>query len=82
MKSFHFDVGNSNDGPIGMCARVQAETPEQALELLKAYLPEEVEVDGNTPGVEYVRVYINDANITVKDVTETEADDDIEDNSY
>ena len=34
LKSYHFDLGNSSDGPIGFCARVFADSKEQALEQL------------------------------------------------
>lgn len=37
-KSFHFDLGNSVDGPLGLCARIQAVTREGALLKLKTAL--------------------------------------------
>lgn len=33
--SYHFDLGNSTEGPIGYCARVVAESPEEACEILR-----------------------------------------------
>jgi hypothetical protein len=38
-KSFHFDLGDSNKGVIGLCARIRAETREQALAVLQRVLP-------------------------------------------
>ncbi len=39
MKSYHFDLGNSNTGCVGLCARVLAESEEQAVANLKAIAP-------------------------------------------
>lgn len=80
--SYHFDVGNSSDGPLGLCARVLADSPEEALALLKAALPEEVEVDTDESRVEYINVYINDDYITVKDVGDEEDGEDEDDDSW
>src|SRR5437762_1764122 len=41
LKSFHFDLGNSTVGPIGMCARIRAMTRAEAVRRLKELLPEE-----------------------------------------
>lgn len=74
MPSYHFDVGDSGAGPIGLCARVRAATKTEALALLREALPEQVSVasgDG-AEGVEYINVYINDTAIT-----ESDADDDM-----
>lgn len=75
MKSFHFDLGNSTKGPIGFCARVQAENMDDAITLLKKALPEEHEVDARRPGpneagIEYICVYFNDKAITKKTIDE------------
>lgn len=82
--SYHFDIGNSSEGPIGLCARVTADSPEQALKLLKAALPEEIEVelvDGDDGHVEYINVYLNDDFISTKDIDE-ENDPDEDDDSW
>ena len=43
-QSYHFDLGNSTDGPIGFCARVTADSPEDALAALKDALPENLQL--------------------------------------
>ena len=75
LTSFHFDVGNSSTGPIGLCARVKARTREEALEVLKAELPEELRAHSDNPeeGIEYINVYINDGAITVADIDDEES---------
>ena len=45
MKSYHFDCGNSTFGSIGFCARVEARSREEAVELLNESLPEEVQIE-------------------------------------
>lgn len=82
----HFDLGNSNTGPIGFCAVITADTPEEALAILKENLPEELLVDANLPGdKDYIQVYFNDEAITLKDndysedLDEEEEDDGEED---
>lgn len=84
LKSFHFDCGNSNTGPVGFCARVKARTKEEALEKLKAALPEEVALrtvcnDEGMKGIEYLNVYFNDVNIHVGDIDDEEDTSDGED---
>lgn len=74
LKSFHFNVGNSSDGPIGFCARVKAKTKEEATELLCNALEELCDgvmvfsdqdeftyIDDPPPGVEYLACYFNAA---------------------
>lgn len=73
-KSYHFDLGNSSSGPIGFCARVTANSPEEALAALKDALPEDIQLSmawGDVArGVEYMTVYLNPAAITVDDIDE------------
>ena len=65
MKSYHFDLGNSTDGPIGYCASVRANSKEEAVKILREALPEDLAVceeynfreDGT--GIGYIRVYFN-----------------------
>ena len=83
LKSFHFDVGDSTKGPIGLCARVWAKDEAEAVEILKAATPGEVELktfctEEQKPRVEYLNVYINPNAFSVKDiddVSEEEGDD-------
>jgi hypothetical protein len=77
MKSYHFDVGNSTDGPIGYCARVWASSKQEALEILRKHLCEESvlisnEVDEDGKGIEYLAVYVNAQAVSVKDIDEWE----------
>lgn len=77
MKRFTFSFGNSNTGPVGYCASIVAETPEQAVELLKKQIPGEWEVNGNPDeegfdGLRYIQVYFNVDAITVADIDDVE----------
>jgi hypothetical protein len=56
---YSFDMGNSNVGPIGFCATVRADSPEDAAKVLNAELPEMVEVNVDHGDVDLVSVYFN-----------------------
>ena len=78
MKSYHFSLGNSTVGPVGYCARVFATTPEEAVQKLRAEIPEAV--DKVLPGlrdeaIEYFSVYFNAEAVTVDDIDD---EDDVE----
>jgi len=80
--SFHFSVGNSSHGHIGFCARVFADTPQEAAELLKEGLPEYVPRICNGEAFEYTHVYFNpDAIDWRKDIDEY-TDEDGEDCAF
>ena len=75
---FHFNVGNSTSGPIGMCCSISAATREAALNRLKRLLPPACDIhltrldqkrDSAQPD-EYVRVYFNTRNIHTRDIDE------------
>jgi len=69
--SHHFSFGDSTNGPIGMCARVRANSPMEALEQLRAYLPEEIDAkSGMPPEIEYMRIYINSSAVCLADMDE------------
>ena len=86
LKSFHFDCGNSTDGPIGFCARVVAATEQEAVQALQNYLKSlnynvDILEDGQgaqpdsagiDKGVEYLTVYFGptEQSITVNDIDE------------
>lgn len=80
MNSYHFDLGDSNKGPVGFSARVSANTVKDALELLRKALPEEVEVTPIRPRraglpegrIEYIQIYLNADNILLSDVDDWE----------
>ncbi len=69
MRSYHFDLGNSNDGPIGFCAVVEAHSPEEALRKLREALPDFIEVKNvEDDDIEYLNVYFNPDAVTTKDI--------------
>lgn len=72
MKSYHFDVGNSSTGPIGLCATIKANSKKEALERLQELLPTEWPIDVGQDSGEYFNIYLNADNITVKDIDEVE----------
>lgn len=65
VKSYLFDVGNSGNGPLGMCIRVRARTKRGATQIANGLLSElgEISVSSGrlTDGVEYCTIYLNDA---------------------
>ena len=88
MQSYHFDLGNSTDGPIGMCARITAKDKADALSILQNCLNDnlqygaEMEIKVNHShkpdahkGVEYICVYISSENISVTDINECETEE-------
>lgn len=77
MGNFHFDLGNSNDGPIGFSAEIKGvDTGAAALDALRAALPEHAEIKGfDDDRISYVTVYFNGDAISVRDIDESETDD-------
>ncbi len=75
LMSYHFDCGNSNDGPVGCCFRVRAYSREEATLLANKFLDSwsaGVEVFHNeNPEIEYCNVYFGN-------VTEANIDDEEE----
>jgi len=73
MKRFHFDLGNSNTGPVGLSAVVYADTPEAAVAILRENLLDQVKADTEDgDAVAYAHVYVNPDNITIADIDEAE----------
>ena len=68
MPHFHFDVGDTMQGPLGLCARIEADTSEEAVTRLREVMGNEMEVMAN--GIEYVRVYFNPDWIEAKHIDE------------
>jgi hypothetical protein len=68
--SYHFDLGDSTNGPIGFCARITADSEEEALRILTDALPPEyrIDIDPEVDGVEYIAVYFNPDAIHVTDI--------------
>ena len=74
-KSYHFSIGNSYPGSIGYCARVNATSKKEAVELLKDVLPSSLEVDVDLYGSgEYVEIYLNLDEITTGSIDEVDDD--------
>lgn len=72
---FHFSLGDTTDGPVGFCAAVDANTEAEALEKLKASLPESYPLEpvaDQDKDIDYIRVYFNPDKITVADIDEEE----------
>lgn len=59
MPRYHFSLGNSTEGPIGLGALVVALSPEEAIERLRDALLETIELADHTPGIQYVNLYVN-----------------------
>ena len=59
MQEYFFDMGNSTWGPIGFCARVWAETAEEAAEKVRDSLPEFLPVESDDKSISYINVYFN-----------------------
>lgn len=66
MHSYHFSLGNSRTGAIGLCARIRASSPAAAIKKLKSRLPETFSVQKDDGRIgEYIEVYINTDAITL-----------------
>lgn len=84
---YHFSFGDSNDGSLGMCAVVRADSGADAVKILQhqcaemedeyAVLPQDEDRD-----VQYMRVYFNHRNISERDIddeNEVEAEEEADD---
>jgi hypothetical protein len=73
---YHFSLGDSDDGPVGFCAEVEADSEDEALKTLQAALPEIHEMepasDGTWRNIVYVNVYFNPNRISRADIDEKE----------
>ncbi len=76
MRDFHFSVGDSTTGAVGLCARVRAETKQQAIAKLRGALErsvgafDEVPLRTQHPDIEYINVYVSPRNIHGSDIDE------------
>lgn len=68
--TFHFSCGDSTIGTIGFCCRITAESPQEALRILQAALPTELEVATDDDRIEYLNVYFSAENLRVGDIDE------------
>jgi hypothetical protein len=86
MVSFHFDIADGVNGPLGMCARMVGDDREEALEKLRGIIDRingelamDLDGDEDIKAEEYVTIYINADHITVDNIDDEEdADDDDE----
>lgn len=77
LQEFHFDLGNSSEGPIGFCAVIKAADPSEALAILKRALPESVsiEVPRDHPDrgkIDYIQIYLNPNAVQESDIDDVE----------
>ena len=88
MRSYHFDLGNTAKGCVGLCARVVANSKREAVQLLKdafensALIDASVERDAKYQGtvalhlrakeIEYVHVYLNLDNLSPRHIDDVE----------
>jgi hypothetical protein len=74
MKLYHVDIGNSSDGPLGLCAVVRASSKRRAVDILRERLPSVIEVKSSEvhPPMdesegEYINIYINTSFVDMDD---------------
>lgn len=73
LRSYHFSLGDSSNGPVGFCARVNAASKKEAVAYLREVIGIEVEVFRHMlESGEYVAVYFNPDKITEDDIDEVE----------
>jgi hypothetical protein len=79
LKTYHFDVGDSSEGPVGFCARVYATSKKEALAILKDVVSSNNDVElthnlisSQQQSVEYLNVYLNADAITLADIDEVD----------
>ena len=80
MPRFRIDCGNSNTGPVGFVAVVEAASKEEALATFRDQIPDTVEIsrglgqpgEGMSDSIEYFNVYLNGDGISIEDVEEDE----------
>jgi hypothetical protein len=74
MRSYHFSCGDSAQGPVGLCARVSANSKEGALRKLRRALSDhsggagEVKIVVASLDIEYVEFYVSPSNISLADI--------------
>ena len=82
-KSYMFDLGDSNKGPIGMVLRVKATDKDDAVQIARAALRSALgecgQITLQVPDefkdqVEYINLYLNPDNITEADIFEEETE--------
>jgi len=76
MPKYHFSLGDSNEGAVGMCGIVRAKSKEEAVEILREALPTQVDIPicEEEHRIEYFNLYINPKSIHVSDIDDEEDD--------
>ena len=81
LKSYHFDVGDSTDGPIGFCARVRAASKNEAVGILKDVVGANCDIEltrnlisSQASQIEYMNVYLNADALSAADIDEVDVD--------
>ena len=78
MQTYHFDVGDSTRGPIGMCARIRARSRKDALARLRRAIRDavgplkEISIGPRGPTSEYINVYLEPDNLSSSDIDSVE----------
>ena len=72
MKSYHFSFGDSSDGPVGYCARILAESEDEAVEILEEMVAARDTIELWAEGEEYLAVYLNPARVTAEDIDDVD----------
>ena len=77
MKHYHFELGNTNTGCIGLCASINAKSKQDAIRRLKRMFAcrygdgsIEIEIASATREGEYVSIYLNPENLKPDDIDE------------
>lgn len=79
LAEYHFDLGNSTNGPIGLAAMIYARDRDEALERLRSILRAHTMIQvyiGSSPTdpVQYVNVYVSPENMSSDSAEEIEDD--------
>ena len=73
MAIYFLSIGNSSEGPIGLVARIHAESPEDAIDRFNDDC-QEIE-ERHFEGFDYISTYTNSKHITVADLELSETED-------
>lgn len=76
MEIYHFNLGDSVTGPVGIRASITAKTQRRAEAILKNCLPDEIQISPvdldiklhKGEGINYIRADINSEKIAAEDI--------------
>jgi hypothetical protein len=78
MQTYHFDIGDSTRGPIGMCARIRARSKKDALARLRRAIRDavgpfnQISIGPRGSTSEYINVYLAPDNLSSSDIDSVE----------